>query len=287
MTSDTPAPPILFRTWEPATIALGARTLRLRVKRMTVDEFAEFDRLFYRVMQRDADRMVLVRRPGEEQERISSVVVSQEQVDGFYATLEMLSQAGTTHIARRAEQTITPTERAKQLHLLCEAILGAIQPNERFVIEDEEIRRRRLLEMNEHERHNYERMLAEDRAAFETAVCKGLHAFVRVEPGQLSLENEVGEVEDVTTGAQLELCLGAFPDHLFRVLMAIRSANALSDDEKNGSGSPSPSESSSNERGPKTPGASSTPAETAVPTPSATTAGATGRAKKPSGGTTS
>ena len=258
-------PPLQFRTYAPASITIAGHPIALRIKRQNINEFAEFDRLWHRAFVREADRLVIVRRPGEEQERRSQIGLSVERQTGYAAALQIIEASPS----EKVEEVVA------KLVKLCRQILTEVTFSEDWLIPDAEIKRRRMLEMTDQERVNYDRAVAEDQAAFEAAVHKGLKDFVRVVPGQIAIEDEAGQTVEVTTGEQLEQCIGSEPNVLFEILLEIRRANTLSDLEKNGSGSPSTSSLSSSERDLKAHGAPPAPAEAAATTDSATTAGAT------------
>lgn len=273
MTESEKKPPLKFRTHAPVVVTIGGREIALRIKRQDVGEFAAFDRLWWRAINGEADRLILVRRPGEEMERQPRVVLSAQKVDEYRAAVEIIAVAGAD------------AETVPKLIAMVLAILNDVEPREDFVIPDDEIKRRRLLEMTDQERANYERVKKADSEAFETAVRDGLHKFVRVVPGQIALEDEDGQTVDVTTGDQLAQCIGGEPGLLFRLLLEIRRANTLGDDEKNASGSRSTSSSSSNERDLKVTGAPPAVAATADLPGSVMTADATAPATSLSGST--
>lgn len=266
--------PLQFRTYAPATITIAGHEIELRIKRQNLNEFAAFDRLWWRAFVKEADRFVLVRRPGEEQEREVRAGLTAEQQSGFVSALDRI-EASTDETAEN---------KVPQLLMLSRQILVAATTNEPFVIADAEIRRRRLLEMTDQERANYDRAVAADEAAFEAAVRKGLKEFVRVAPGQIAVETEDGATIEVLTGEQLlEHCIGSEANVLFDILLKIRAANTLADLEKNDSGSPSTSSPSSSERDPKVHGEPPAAAVTAAAKDSATTAAAMPPVTSPSG----
>lgn len=270
-------PKLEFGTYEPATLTIAGVEIALRIKRQDVGEAADFDRLFFRAMNPEADRLILVRRPGEEMERVERVVLSADRVNAYRASVALIqaAQTGTLEAATAAAESVA---------MIANQILNEIQPSEQFVIDDEEIKRRRRLEMTDQERANYERVQAADRAAFEANVRKGLDAYVRVVPGQITLVDEdTGERVDVRTGAQLSRCIGSENGLLFRLLLLIREVNTLGDRAKNGSGSHSISSSSSSGRDPKASGAPPAAAPTVAPPDSATTAAVTPSEPSPSG----
>jgi hypothetical protein len=269
-----------IRRYEPATIRLLlGREIRVRVKRLDVSENADFERLFQRVTMRESDRILLARRPGEELDREVRSAISSEDLEHFTASAAILGQlrkAGKESIDAIAGQAIDV------LH----ALLKAVAPTERFVLPDEEIRRRRYLGLTDSERASYERLKGEDEQAFEACVREALDRFVRVDPGQIELEDDAGTVTDVTTGTQLASCMGGEGAALVAILMTIRAKNRLTDDEKKDSGSRSTSTSSSSAPDQTAPGDSRRPtAGSAEPSDSVTTEVVTASVPTPSGAT--
>ncbi len=269
-------PKLQFHTYAPATITIGGNEIALLIKRQSVQEFAAFDRLFYRAMNNEADCLILVRRPGEEMARQERVVLSADRVAAYQASITLIEGSDLASMP----------DVVAQLLALVHQILGEVQPNEAWAIDDEEIKRRRRLEMTEQERANYERVQKADREAFEAAVLQGVTDFVRVVPGQITLRDvDTGVVSDVTTGAQLLRCIGSDGGVLFRLLLLIRTANTLGDQEKNASGSRSTSSSSSSARDPKATGEPPQIAASAAPLVSVTTGAVTQTVPSPSGST--
>ncbi len=270
------APKLQFHTYAPATITIGGHEIALLIKRQSVQEFAAFDRLFFRAMNNEADRLILVRRPGEEMARQERVVLSADRVAAYQASITLIEGSDLASMP----------DVVAQLLALVRQILGEVQPNEAWAIDDEEIKRRRRLEMTEQERANYERVQKADQEAFEAAVLQGVTDFIRVVPGQITLQDEdTGAVSDVTTGAQLLRCIGSESGVLFRLLLLIRTANTLGDQEKNASGSRSTSNSSSSARDPKATGELPQIAASAAPLVSVTTGAVTQTVPSPSGST--
>jgi hypothetical protein len=275
----------IIRAYEPATIVVEperraddgsieapAETIEISVKRLTVQESATFDRLFWRGVSPEAERLVLVRRPGPEQDRASDVAITS-------ARLEALRQEATT-----LEQT------GASAWPLLTSLLSELIPTDQFVVPDEEIRRRRLVEMTDGERARYDRLRAEDAEAYGRFLSEALGQFVRVVPGQLAFEED-GEIRDVLDGEQLAKCYGARTNILQQIALAIRAINEMTDAQKNDWRSRSDSSISSTGRDraetsrPVT-GTSSAP--TAAPvdrSDSATTVGATPTADSLSGAT--
>jgi hypothetical protein len=206
-------------------VALGdGRPLQITIRRQTVSEWAAFDRQFWKVVNRETNRLLLVRRPGEEQERVVQSAISAEQLAHFEAQLtELQSPEGLA---------LEPLVRATRAIAISVALMAAVQPNERYIISDDEICRRRLLELPDSQREVFETLKKRDDAAFETCITDAFPKFITVPAGQITLEWD-GAERDVTTGADLLLCLGSHPDALFEILLAIRSVNALEADAKN------------------------------------------------------
>lgn len=260
-----------IRTYEPRSIDLGDNTsLTVGIKRLSVTEANLFDRLFWRAMLLESERLVLVRRPGDEQER---------------QTTTAISAARLAELQREAAALADGDGPAVKAFLL--AALDELRPTDRWVVPDEEIRRRRLLEMTDDQRARYEAIVEEDKRALAAFLSEALAQFVNVHPDQLEIEDAVtGEVTPVTNGEQLARCFGARQDLLQAIVHAIRDVNELSAVQKNGSGSRSTSSTSLPARDPKATGGSSEP--TAAPADSSasvTTGAATPTVMNPSGAT--
>jgi hypothetical protein len=250
--------------------------LQISIRRQTLTEFAKFDRLFWKVINTEARRVLLVRRPGEERERAIESAISTDALAHFEAQLTDLQSADGL--------ALDPAERATRAIGIAIALMGTVQPNERYAIDDEEICRRRLLELSDAQRAAYDTLKQRDDEAFEKCLQHAV-TFIDVPAGQLRVE-QAGETRPVTTGADLLLCIGRLPDALWEVLMAIRSVNALEDDAKNGSRSRSTSTLGSTSSDRTVPGDKpGTTAMNASELDSATSAAATPTAASPSGPT--
>lgn len=243
-----------IRAWEPETIEIEparrdgdgniiepAETIRVFVKRLTVDEATKFDRLFWRGVSNEAERLVLVRRPGEEQERQTMAAISSERLETLKNDLSTLESSPEAAFG------------------VLRDLLAELAPTDQFIVPDEEIRRRRLLEMTDAERTRYELVRKQDAEAFGLFLSDALQHFVRVEAGQIEFIDDKEVTVDVLNGEQLAMCYGARPDILRNISMAIRAHNELTDAAKKDWRSRSASNSSSKERDPKATGGSSAP----------------------------
>lgn len=231
--------------YEPATVVVDpevrdevtgailepAFVIDVEVKRLTIDEQATYDRLFWRAIGPEAERVVLVRRPGEEQERTSGSAISAARLAELLMQLPALEQA--------------PADALPVLR----TVLDELVPTDQFLIPDDEIRRRRLIEMTDGERARYERLRADDSEAYARYLSEGLRKFVKVPPGQLEYVDEHGVVTPVTNGEQLALCYGSRPEVLRQISFAIRAVNEMTEAQKKGWRSRSASSSFSPERG--------------------------------------
>lgn len=216
----------IIRAYEPATIVVEperraedgsivpAETIEIRVKRLTVQESATFDRLFWRGVSPEAERLVLVRRPGEEQQRVADVAMTAARLEALRQEATALEQSGGS-----AWPLLT-------------SVLTELMPTDQFLVPDEEIRRRRLVEMTDGERTRYDRLRAEDAEAYGRFLSEALGQFVRVAPGQLAFEED-GEVRDVLDGEQLAKCYGARTNILQQIALAIRAINEMTEAQKN------------------------------------------------------
>lgn len=265
---------MIFRSWEPATIHVAGRDLRIKIKKLTVEEHAFYDRLLTRAFARESDRLLMVRRPGEEQERTATSALSSEQLDRLadqMKEIDALPVADAGPIALRALRVL----------------VAQAQPTDRFVVPIEEVKARRWREMSPAQRDEYNRLRDDDLKAMSTFISEALRQFVRVDKGQIEFEDvDTGDVRPVINGEDFAHCFGATEGVLYSVGYMIHNKNQVSGDEKNGLGSRSASKTSSDRRDPTAIGdLSDTTAASAKNGGSAMTAAATPIAADPSGPT--
>lgn len=267
---------ISIRSWEPDSITIEPGvTLDILVKRLGNEEYHRFDRLFWRGVTSEADRLVLVRHPGDEQERTAGSALSEARLADLQAKVAQLPPT-TVPDARGAYGA------ARALLL---SLVNDLEPTDKFKVSDEEVRRRRLVALTEAERASYDAMRLKDMQAYAEFLDEALSQFVRVVPGQIDFEDvDAGQTIDVTTGADFVRCFGARGDVLQQVVILIRQINQLSDAQKKELRSHSDSSGSSKESGLSLTGLSSEPtAAPAESSASATTEAAIETAGDPSG----
>lgn len=105
-----------------------------------------------------------------------------------------------------------------------------------FVITDEEIRRRRLVEMTAEQREEYERLHDEEEQFAGRFISEQLAAHLVLAPGQIT-EGDGEDEREITSGADFVRIYGGRRDVLQAALMAIRVQNTLPESLKNDSSS--------------------------------------------------
>lgn len=254
------------RTSEDGELLEPAFRIHLQVKKLTIEESAAYDRLFFRAINPEAERLTLVRRTEDERETVNQSAISQSAL----------------HSLAREVASIAPEQAVEVLRRL----VTELQPTDVFVVPDDEIRRRRLLDMTAEQRARYEQARQDDAIAYSQFLAEGLRRFVKVDPGQIEWVPEDGPPVEVLNGEQLAQCYGARPRILEQIALAIRAVNEMTEAQKNDWRSRFGTDTSSAGRGPTTPGGS--PAPTAAPVgpwASATSAAATVPETGPSGPT--
>lgn len=265
-------------SYENVPIDIDGDSITIQVKRLSIEEHATFDRMFWRGVLSESDRLVLVRRPGEELARTEAPALTESRLAALQAQVETLAESPED---LAAAYTKARTELTK--------LVADLTPGSAFVVSDEEIRRRRLVEMTEEQRASYERLRMEDVQAYASFLDEAIGQYIRIPAGEVSwVDADTNAESDVITGKDFARCFGARAEVLQQVALAIRSVNQLSDLEKNDWRSRFASRPSSTGRGQTATGAS--PDRTvgrADPSGSATSAGATPTAASPSGATES
>lgn len=232
-----------IRTWDKVEITIDAEakpptTIEILCKRMGQKEFGEFDRRFWRSFTSEAERRVLVRRDGPEMETTNSAAISDMG----------LMEARRRFLAFPAESAALADYVG--LRTLTAEILETLTSTDRFVIDDEEIRRRRLVEMTAEQFAEYERVRACDQDVFTDFQDDAIRNYIRVPKGQLRLtivnpDDATEESVPVLTGDQFLQCFGGRPDVLRQVIVAIRETCSLTEAQKKTSRSRSGSTTSS------------------------------------------
>lgn len=233
------------------TLDIDGAPIRIRVKRFTHDEQAAFTQAVARLDEPESLRRLLVRKPGEEQEKhlvprarptvaIQLLTASLEGdgpvIDDVLKTFE--SQAGW-------EGQIGAW---RTLKAAAAAVVKETQELEQFVLPDEEIVRRRRDEMTPTEREAFAALEAEE-ASHALALVNLALSCIEVEPGQIVVEEDDGARTDVTTGHALgALFAGRWPV-MRACVREVWAANALGGELKNASRSQSDSRRSSTASG--------------------------------------
>ena len=136
-------------------------------------------------------------------------------IDGqaIEATITRFNTPGWAEFMRSFRRTQEP---------LSERQLQIRKPDEDWSVPDAEIRRRRLRDMDDTQRAEYERLAREDEAFALTFLVDTLSAHVTLKPGQVQIVDEdTEEVVDVTTGAEFVRAFGGRQDVLIEALRAI------------------------------------------------------------------
>jgi hypothetical protein len=215
-----------------ATIRILELPVRLRIDRLNVRDATAFHRDFWRVDQPMSEQALRFRKPDELETRPKARPRSPAEI----AAVEALYR-----LRERVDADL-----GRDVDIALEAFPD--QPDgEEFVVTDTEIRRRRLAEMTADERDTWNRQVAEDDAfAFEFLQRAVKH--VRVEPGQVFIEEEDGTKREVTDGAELVELFGSDPQVRRQVVWAVWFENNATDELKNALRSQLDSGGSSNER---------------------------------------
>jgi hypothetical protein len=151
------------------------------------------------------------------------------------------------------------------------------------VVDDETVRRRRLVEMTEDERAEYDSMDEEESRFADKFLSDAIRNYVTVEADQLFEDGPDGEQRQITAGADLLRVFGGRADVLSQLLRAVHYENCLSAAAKKALRLVSDSARSSVEHAKEAAGLSREPTAAAAGTSaSAGTAGATGEATSPS-----
>ena len=135
-------------------------------------------------------------------------------IDGqpIEATVTRLSLEQSAAFHRDFQRTQSPR---------AELLLLKRQPGEGWDIPDAEIRRRRLLEMTDEQRDEYERVAKEDEAFALQFLTDSLTRYLTLAPGQVQTVDDAGQEQDVTAGADFVRTFGGRSDVLFAALRAV------------------------------------------------------------------
>jgi hypothetical protein len=225
----------------PIELQIDGASIDATVTRFTLAQFSEFKRGWNRLNEPHSERLISVRMPGEEQERLP-------KEDG------------------------TPGE---------------------FAISAEEIRRRRLVEMTDEQRAEYNRLHDEEEAFAAQLMEEMLSRHLRIKPGQIEVEDPDGVLPsaEVRTGEEFVRMFGGRDEVLGAAFRAIYIQNILPESVKNSLSSQSasqPGSSGSEQTDPKVSGLRpDARAESASSEGSATSEAATASSEKTSCGSTS
>lgn len=188
------------------------------VTRLDLDQAAAFARGYARIRDPHSVRLVSMRMPGDEQERRVIPDANSEDAQKQLAAI------------RAVRATIADAGAATQLLDDVIAALTAAVPRlpqkEEFVIDDAEIRRRRLVEMTDEQRARYEALVAEEDAFADAFVRDQLSAHLTIAAGQIG-EGPEGEAVDVTSGADFVRIFGARREVLLHALSTLHDENTL------------------------------------------------------------
>lgn len=210
-------------SYEAVPIDIDGESITIHVKRLSIEEHAVFDRMFWRGVLSESDRLVLVRRPGEELARNEAACLTDARLAALQSQVEMLAEA-PEDLATAYAKT-----RSELLKLVAD-----LTPGSSFVVSDEEIRRRRLVEMTDDQRASYERLRMEDVQAYASFLDEAIGQYIRIPQGEVAwVDVDTGLEKDVISGRDFARCYGARADVLQQVAIAIRHVNQLSDLEKN------------------------------------------------------
>lgn len=101
-----------------------------------------------------------------------------------------------------------------------------------FVISDDDVKMRRLSEMDETDRSEYDDMDREEEAFAMKFTVDMISKYVSVEPDQIFEDQADGSTKTVTTGADMLRIFGGREDIVRQMLSAVRQENTLSSPAK-------------------------------------------------------
>lgn len=221
------------------TIDIDGVAVTVQIRRMTPAEWGAFSKQLYRVDDPETVRLVTMRKPGEEQEK--------QLVPRQLTTWERLLLASVASFKARFVQESTLlapdlVEAAKGLLDAAELCALSKHQAERWMIPDEEIRRRRLAEMTPEERAAFNELDArEDREA--QAFLEEAFGYVTFPGRQMVVEgDEDGPELVIADGATFLQYFGARRDLVRQITALVHNCNTLSQSEKNASRSQSGSQ---------------------------------------------
>ena len=256
---------IRIHPFHKTTVDLDGRELRVRIRRFSVDDLAEYSRLEAAMSQRREDRVLLVRTQPDELERI---VPTETQVEEHAELLETAKGLEARTAAAGVDELIG------EVFGFLRSVVARLTPVERYRIPDDEIRRRRDQALTPAQRKELDAYRNEEQAASDTFM-QFVLGFVTVEPGQIEIEEEIPGSSDgdapttivrpLTSADDILRFYGGHLHLLGQLMKAVRRHNLMTEAEKNGSRSRSGSTRSSGERGPAAGG----PRPDAVVTPAA------------------
>jgi hypothetical protein len=255
---------MLIKSYFPTTLEIDGVDLQLRIARFDVKQAHHFERLLTRARRKDADRMLLIRKPGAELERQHMTAMTAEGLAEFRAAIEALRQ----RLRSPGPDEVPPT--AEEVLKGLELVAPLLQPTDQFIVDDEEIRRRRWAELDDAGRKKYDALVREDEEAFDLFVTEALGRYVRVDPG-MEFEHEAADgtvtVQPVKTGADLSRCFGGRQDFISALVRRVREENRIGDALKNAlrSRSASAPSSSANDRDRTASGGSTSPDQMGSP----------------------
>lgn len=106
-------------------------------------------------------------------------------------------------------------------------------PDGKFLLSDDLIRARRLMEMSDDEREDFDRREDEEEAFSVQFLTRSITDYIAVEPEQLYEDGQDGKPRSITTGADMLRLFGGRSDVLAQLLRAIDVENTWSTAGKN------------------------------------------------------
>ncbi|HEY5658372.1 MAG TPA: hypothetical protein VIY27_11350 [Myxococcota bacterium] len=94
------------------------------------------------------------------------------------------------------------------------------------------IQARRLAEMTDEQRAEYQALVRKEEAAAETFLLDAIRKYVEIEPGQLEYETADGSTRDLRTGEDLLAAFGGNEAVMREAMQVIRRENTLTHAEK-------------------------------------------------------
>jgi hypothetical protein len=212
---------------------IDGAAVRVLIDRFTAAQHTAFSKALARLDEPDSLRQLLVRKPGEEQERRSVPRVVPT------VAMRLLAEA-----LGAVDESLFATEESRLLRAAATAVVAETQASDEFVVSEAEIMRRRRTELDDADRQALEALEASEEADAQELIATALGCLT-IAPGQIVVEEEDGTAREVTEGRELLALYAGRTDIMRACVREVWAANTLSAVEKKGFASPSDSPPSS------------------------------------------